>query len=108
VMVMVKGRTGYVVLAGLVLLWSGSNLRSKGVIAALALAVAGFAVIYQVSSSFHARVNETTKDAALWRPGVAAGTSVGLRLEFYRNTVEIVKHHPLLGVGTGGFFKAYE
>jgi O-antigen ligase len=108
VTMMVKGRTGYVILAGLILLWTASNLRWKGVVAAIALVVAGFAVVYQVSSSFHARVDEATNEAAHWRPEVAAGTSVGYRLEFYRNTFEIVKRHPVIGVGTGGFLKAYE
>ena len=65
-------------------------------------------MIYQVSSSFHARVEQTANEAAQWHPGVATETSVGQRLEFYRNTLEIVKSAPLLGVGTGGFFKAYE
>jgi O-antigen ligase len=53
-------------------------------------------------------VDQTANEATQWRPGVATDTSVGIRLEFYRNTFEIVKRHPLLGVGTGGFFKAYE
>lgn len=108
VVLMVKGRTGYVVLAGLTLLWIASNLRWKGLVAAIVLVVAGFTVVYQVSGSFHARVKEATAEAEQWRPGVATETSVGIRLEFYRNTFEIVKRHPLLGVGTGGFFKAYE
>jgi O-antigen ligase len=108
VVLMVKGRTGYVVLAGLTLLWIASNLRWKGLVAAIVLVVAGFTVVYQVSGSFHARIREATAEAEQWRPGVATGTSVGIRLEFYRNTFEIVKRHPLLGVGTGGFFKAYE
>ena len=108
VMAMVKGRTGYVVLAGLMLLWIASNLRWKAFVAAIILVAAGFTVIYQVSSSFHARVNQAADEATQWRAGVADQTSVGLRLEFYRNTFEIVKRHPLLGVGTGGFFKAYE
>jgi O-antigen ligase len=108
VILMVKGRTGYVVLAGLTLLWVASSLRWKGLVAAVVLVIAGFAVVYQVSDSFHARVDQTANEAAQWRPGVATETSVGIRLEFYRNTFEIVRHHPLLGVGTGGFFKAYE
>jgi O-antigen ligase len=108
VVLMVKGRTGYVVLAGLTLLWIASNLRWKGLVAAIVLVVAGFTVVYQVSASFHARIKEAAAEAEQWRPGVATGTSVGIRLEFYRNTFEIVKRHPLLGVGTGGFFKAYE
>ncbi len=108
VMLMVKGRTGYVILAGLILLWIAANLRWKGFVAAIVLVAAGFTLIYQVSSSFHSRVDQTTKEAALWHPGVANETSVGQRLEFYRNTFEIVKQAPLLGMGTGGFFKAYE
>ena len=107
-MLMVKGRTGYVILAGLILLWIAANLRWKGFIAAIVLAGACFTLIYQVSSGFHARVDQTANEAAQWRPGVATETSVGQRLEFYRNTLEIVKSAPLLGVGTGGFFKAYE
>ena len=108
VMLMVKGRTGYVVLAGLTLLWIANSLRWKGLIAAIVLVIAAFTVAYQVSASFHARVDQAASEAAQWRPGVATETSVGIRLEFYRNTFEIVKRHPLLGVGTGGFFKAYE
>src|SRR5262249_8397884 len=42
-----------------------------------------------------------------WQPQEASRTSTGLRLEFYRNTLEIIRDHPLLGVGTGGFPKAY-
>jgi len=108
VMLMVKGRTGYVVLAGLVLLWIAARFRWKGLLAALVLVAAGFAVSYQFSHDFRFRVDLTTKEAEQWRPNVATDTSVGQRLEFYRNTLEIVKRQPLLGVGTGGFFKAYE
>jgi len=43
-----------------------------------------------------------------WRPGVAArDSSSGLRIEFYRNTLEIIAEHPVAGVGTGGFPAAY-
>ncbi len=34
-------------------------------------------------------------------------TSMGLRKVFYTHTIEIVTSHPVLGVGTGGFKKAY-
>ena len=80
-------------------LWAVAVCGVTGVV----LVIAGFAVIYQVSDSFHARVDQTANEAAQWRPGVATETSVGIRLEFYRNTFEIVRHHPLLGVGPGNF-----
>ena len=34
-------------------------------------------------------------------------SSVGLRLEFYRNSMEMLKERPLLGTGTGGFAIGY-
>jgi O-antigen ligase len=108
VMLMVKGRTGYVILAGLVLLWIAANLRWKGFVGAIVLVAVGFGVLYQASASFHARMDQTLSEAAQWQPDVATGTSVGQRLEFYHNTLEIVKQHWLLGVGTGGFATAYE
>lgn len=108
VVLMVQGRTGYVVLAGLTLLWIASRLRWKGLVAAILVVATGITAGYQASHTFHARVVDTAKEATQWQPGVATQTSVGIRLEFYRNTLEIVKGNLLLGVGTGGFFKAYE
>jgi O-antigen ligase len=39
---------------------------------------------------------------------VAARTSVGYRLEFYDNTLKLIRDRPLLGAGTGGFPDAYK
>lgn len=51
----------------------------------------------------------TQQEIQTWQPGKPAteSTSAGLRLEFYLNTLGIVVAHPLAGVGTGGFPKAY-
>lgn len=107
IMLMVKGRTGYVVLAGLVVLYLISHLRWKGLVAAAVLVAAGSAGAYSLSESFRNRVLETRTEVADWHPGVANTTSIGLRLEFYRNSLAIVREHPWIGVGTGGFVKAY-
>lgn len=37
----------------------------------------------------------------------ANDTAIGLRMVFYKNTIEIIKQRPLLGYGTSGFAKAY-
>jgi O-antigen ligase len=39
--------------------------------------------------------------------GARDSTSVGQRIEFYRTTLEIIEDHPLVGVGTGGFTRAF-
>ena len=42
-----------------------------------------------------------------WDASQASITSVGQRLEFYEHTLAIIRDHPVAGVGTGGFAKAY-
>ena len=107
VLFLVRGRTGYVVLAAVVVLFLFRTLRWKGMVpAALLLAAAG-AAGYQFSDSFHQRVSLALAAANQWRPGVASQDPVGERLEFYSNTLAIVHDHPILGVGTAGFAPAY-
>jgi O-antigen ligase len=104
----VPGRTGYVVLAALALYFGYVWRRVAG----LALvALAGAVVVgvgYAASSTLQGRVAETEREAREWQPGVAARTSVGYRLEFYNNTLQIIRDRPLLGAGTGGFPGAYK
>lgn len=38
----------------------------------------------------------------------AQSTSVGLRITFLKNTLSMIQDNPILGVGTGGFKKAYQ
>ncbi|MCZ7566669.1 MAG: O-antigen ligase family protein [Burkholderiales bacterium] len=107
VVLLVQGRTGYVVLAGLVTYAFAARLGWKGVIAGAGLVGAlGLAAFYG-SNAFHDRVVQTWHEAEAARDDPAAPTSVGLRLQFYRTSAEIVRDHPFLGVGTGGFAEAY-
>ena len=43
----------------------------------------------------------------MWRLEQANETSVGQRLEFYINSLQIVRKNPLFGNGTGSFVKSY-
>jgi O-antigen ligase len=57
---------------------------------------------------FNERVSKIHQEYQGWEASQPQATSIGLRLEFYRNTLEIIRNHPWAGVGTGGFPKAYE
>lgn len=108
VLLMVKGRTGFVVLAVLGAYLVFCRYGRKGlVIGALGLALAVTAA-YQWSGSFHQRMHETIAEAGAWRKGQGDETATGLRLDYYSNTLAIIGDHPLIGVGTGGFERAYE
>jgi O-antigen ligase len=102
------GRTGYVVLAGLVVLAFHMTFGWRGILAAIVTLSVSFSLAYQVSSSFHERVNLTVSSVTQWNPKVAvADDAVGWRLEYFYHTAEIIQEHPLMGVGTGGFVQAY-
>lgn len=106
VMLMVQGATGYLILALLILLYGWNRIGWSGTVFALiAVALLG-TLLASVPSSFQKRTTEIEQEFRGWQPGVAASTSVGYRLEFYYNTLQIVRDHPM-GVGTGGFPKAY-
>jgi len=104
---LVHGRSGYLVLPALAVLLLFERWRWRGLAAAVVAVLVSFAVAYQLSSGFRGRVSAAEVEARQWQPGVATQTSVGIRLEFYRNTLGIIEQHPLIGVGTGGFAEAY-
>lgn len=108
VLLMVQGRTGYMVLAGLAILAFQMIFGWRGVLAAVVALSFCFSTAYQVSSSFHERVNLAVASVTQWNPKVAVVEDpIGWRLEYYYHTSKIIQEHPLMGVGTGGFIQAY-
>ena len=107
VLFMVQGRTGYVVLAVLLVYFCFSWLRWKGLAVALSvgllIGIAGYFGVGPMQS----RVQSAASEVAVWKPGQGGRTSSGLRLDYYTNSLAIIGEHPFLGVGTGGFEKAY-
>lgn len=107
VLLMVHGRTGYVVLAGLAMMVFHMYFGWRGMMAAIIALSVTFSAAYQGSSAFHDRINLIVTGVAQWNPQMATYDGVTERMEFFYHTVEIIQDHPLLGVGTGGFAQAY-
>jgi O-antigen ligase len=108
VLFIVIGRTGYVVLAVLLAYFVAVTLRGwRGPVLAIVACAALLSAAYVASSSFRERVDEIGSDLSRWKPDAADPTSVGQRIGYYRTTLQIVAEHPLTGVGTGGFARAY-
>jgi O-antigen ligase len=108
VLLMVQGRTGYVVLAGLAMLTFVVFYGWRGILAAIVALCLTFSMAYQVSLSFHERVSLAVSSVTQWNPQVAVKDDpIGWRLEYFYHTAEIIQAHPLMGVGTGGFVQAY-
>ena len=104
----VPGATGYLVL-GLLALYLGYVRRGwRGLGWMAGAGMAAILVLAYIPGSFQLRIAQTQREIAKLQPGRSdAGSSVGARLDFYRNSLAILREHPLAGVGTGGFPKAY-
>jgi O-antigen ligase len=104
---MVQGRTGYLVFGVLALYFCAAHWRRRGVLlAALAATIGGtFALVAE--APLLGRIALVAPEYEEWQAGRAGDTSTGLRMNYYKTTAAIVRDHPLLGVGTGGFVPAY-
>ncbi len=108
VTLMVEGATGYVVLGLLAVLLILSRVRVQVAMACMVGLLVISTVLATVPGPLSARVATLAGELRNWSPDTAARhSSAGLRLEFYRNTTDIITDHPLTGVGTGGFPSAY-
>lgn len=118
VLFMVQGRTGYVILLVLLgwFVWStlARHMHGRGRVwgwrqgVAVALASLGFAVLaYYASPRLHERVDLVMAEYQAWQPNHGNNNSTGQRLDFYYNTLQIVRQYPVFGVGTGGFPAAF-
>jgi len=108
VTLMVPGATGYLVL-GLLALYLGYAWRGwRGLGWMAGAGAVAVVTLASVPGPFQQRITQTQREIAEWKPGRAdLLSSFGARLDFYRNSLAILREHPLAGVGTGGFPKAY-
>ncbi|HVN35105.1 MAG TPA: O-antigen ligase family protein [Casimicrobiaceae bacterium] len=110
VLVMVPGRTGHIVFAVLFAYFLYRQFGAKGFALAIgALAALAVVVFLSPDTMLHKRITLADDELQQWRSGAPPDlrNSVGLRLEMLRNTIEVIRDNPILGVGTGGFGKAY-
>jgi O-antigen ligase len=108
VLFIVESRTGYIVALVLGAYFLVSGWRWQGVAAATALILILCGAVYLLPASApHQRLKLMVDEATQWQPGRPENTSVGSRLEYYRNSVELIGQHPVIGSGTGGFKGAY-
>ena len=109
VLFMVQGRSGYLMLAALLVLVLIARWRWRGGLAALLVVLAGSAVVYQASAPLRMRVDLALSEYRQWDRQVPARieSSIGLRLEFIDISLSLVRERPWLGYGVGSFPWAY-
>lgn len=106
---MVKGRTGQVVLAILLIYLFHLRFPRYGLLIGALCAGLLSATAYTISPAFKERADLALAEAARWDTTRGDPTSsIGVRLDYYATTLAIIRQHPLIGVGTKGFPEAYE
>lgn len=100
------GQVAFFVIYGIVILqFFHKNLLKAVLILFISIPLI-FALLYQTTPSFAKRANQAFHDINHYRSN--ANTSVGARITYTLNSIDIIKHHPLLGVGTGDFKEEYQ
>lgn len=107
VLFLVTGRTGYLVLFALTLLFWWQLFGVRGVAVAASALVVAVAIALAGSNSFTERVELATHEARTWEYGRNVDTSIGDRLNFYATSMRIMRENPVFGVGLGGFPAAF-
>lgn len=103
--VLTQGRTGYLVLMSLCLLLAFQVQRWRGFLLG-GIIVAGLGgVAYVGADGVHTRIDDLLSNIQNHQPG--AENPVGYRLDWYRNTLDLIAEHPWLGTGTGSFANEY-
>lgn len=112
VLFMIIGRTGYVVLAVLgcyyLAIRFAPRLGRRGMAIAILICAIPVTAVYQFSGTLNTRIHKAIDEASHWQQGQGNRTSIGLRFDYYSNTLAIIREHPLAGTGTGGFTHAYD
>jgi O-antigen ligase len=112
IVLITPGRSGYLVVLVCAAVWAVSwpNLSKNGLgWRPVSLALATVLVICCALYGSPVARNGIEKGAreALTYQQSSQLTSIGIRLVFLKNTLRIVRQHPWLGVGTGGFRASY-
>lgn len=111
VLLLIPGRTGQLALIAAIVYLALARQQLRGLAAAgVGLALLAGATWLTSDSVMHKRAVQAWKEASAWQPDKpqAETSSIGLRLEFYRNSLAMIAERPLIGTGTGSFRFAYE
>jgi O-antigen ligase len=104
---MSEGRSGYVIFTLLWLLLGLQRYRFRGVLIGILGLILLVGLAHISSERFQRRVSTAIENLEQYWQG-NSNSSVGARLEYSYNTLELFKQHPWLGWGTGSFKEAYQ
>jgi len=109
-MFITEGRAGHIaffIVFGLLFIQYFGFKKIRSYLALTILIPLIFYGAYELSPNFNKRVNETIKNASLFYSGELKNTSIGQRIVFSLNSLDLIKDNVMLGVGTGDYPREY-
>jgi O-antigen ligase len=107
VLFLVNGRTGQVTLAALLIWFSYEHFGLRAIKYWIAVILLGLTFHHFNPNYPNSRLTGISAELASENKNTGAQTAAGLRLEFYQNTLTLIKKHPLIGGGTGSLENEY-
>jgi O-antigen ligase len=96
------GRTGMLVYIALIFLTVLQRLSWKKSIPVTALVIAAVAITFATSANFSSRVREAMDEMTSYQ-AESSRTSLGMRFDWWQNSLMLIKEKPIFGHGTGSF-----
>ncbi len=96
------GRTGMLIYIALIILTLFQRLSWKKLLPATILVSIIVGITFFTSSNFSTRVNEAVDEMRGYQ-AESSRTSLGMRFDWWQNSIDIVRQKPIFGHGTGSF-----
>ena len=104
---LMPGRSGHMVLLGVLTLALFHELPRRLRWAVLLAPMLGVVLMFQLPTTFRERMTQVGSEVAMHRQGSAQETSSGARLEYWRASLQAITEQPLRGHGAGSWNQAY-
>lgn len=96
------GRTGMLVYVALIFLTVLQRFSWKKSIPVTALVIAVIGITFVTSTNFSSRVREAVNEMTSYQ-AESSRTSLGMRFDWWQNSLALIKEKPIFGHGTGSF-----
>ena len=108
ILLMVEGRTGYVTLAAIISLLFLDKFSWKKLIFSVLFGITICIVVYEFIPKLENRVNLAIAEASVWKPNAGFESPIAARIDFWYNSIQIIKKSPWVGFGIAGFEVEYK
>ena len=100
------GQVAFFVMLSILIIQIFEKQRIKSLLVILIMIPSIFIIAYQTSNLFKSRVDQAITETLSYSDG--SYNSIGFRVHYTKNSFEVIKQNPIIGIGTGDFPSEYK